>query len=99
MKDDAVFPCTKCGECCRHLDLIPQLRAFDTGNGTCRYLQGSLCSIYPERPLVCRVDAMYQKYFSDRYTKEEFYQMNLDVCRQMQKLRKLAVSRGLEKKF
>lgn len=55
----ATFSCSQCGECCRHINLVPALAAFDTGTGVCKYLAGNLCSIYDTRPLICRVDAMY----------------------------------------
>lgn len=74
------FPCDQCGECCRHIDQIPQLATFDLGNGTCRYLEGNTCSIYNDRPEICRVDAMYEHFFKEQYTKKEFYQLNIEGC-------------------
>lgn len=29
------------------------------GDGVCRFLDGNLCSIYDERPPLCRVDESY----------------------------------------
>lgn len=74
------FPCAQCGECCRHIDLIPLLAHFDRGDGVCIHLNGNLCDIYEYRPEICRVDAMYERCFSEKYTKEEFYELNLQVC-------------------
>jgi len=79
------FPCAQCGACCRHIDLIPQLAGFDRGDGVCIHLCGNLCRIYEDRPEICRVDAMYEKYFSGLYTRDAFYQLNLDVCRALMK--------------
>lgn len=65
MQQPKIFPCSKCGECCRHINLIPQLSEFDRGDGICIHLSGNLCDIYEQRPEICRVDVMYQKYYSD----------------------------------
>lgn len=75
------FPCAQCGECCRHINLIPLLAPFDQGDGVCIHLRGNLCNIYEDRPEICRVDTMYERYFSEKYTKEEFYELNLRVCK------------------
>ena len=80
------FSCSKCGECCRHIDKIPQLAAFDTGNGICIHLKNNLCDIYDPRPEICNVEAMYEKYFSGRFMREEFYAMNEKVCGKLIKL-------------
>ena len=85
MRDAPPFPCSQCGECCRHIDRIPQLRSFDAGDGICRYLQGNLCSIYETRPDICRVDVMYERCFSSLYTREEFYRINRQGCEMLGK--------------
>lgn len=77
------FPCTKCGECCRHINFIPQLSSFDQGNGVCKHLQGNLCDIYENRPEICRVDVIYKKYFSNQYSEEEYIEMNLKGCKKL----------------
>ena len=53
---------------------------LDRGDGVCRYLVGNLCSIYPSRPLLCRIDESYDYFFKDSMTREEFYRANLQVC-------------------
>lgn len=77
------FPCAKCGACCRNIDKIPQLKAFDTGNGTCRYLVNNLCSIYENRPEICSVDLMYENYFKNQMTLDEFYKLNEQGCKKV----------------
>ena len=84
MSDNVNFKCCACGECCRHIGHIEQLRNFDNGNGVCIHLNGNLCDIYENRPEICRVDAMYEKYFSSIYSREEFYEINKKACDQMQ---------------
>ena len=44
----------------------------------------NLCSIYDNRPLLCRIDDSYDIYFKDRYTKEEYYKLNYEVCKKLQ---------------
>ena len=79
------FPCSMCGECCRHIDQIPQLAAFDDGTGACKYLHGNKCSIYPDRPEICNIDAMYEKVFKALYPdKETYYRMNRKACELLQ---------------
>lgn len=79
------FFCDQCGECCRHVDRVPQLAAFDLGNGTCQYLVNNLCSVYETRPDICRVDAMYEKFFSRVYTREEYDRLNTEACYELKK--------------
>ena len=83
-----MFACSMCGECCRHINLIPELTEFDNGSGVCIYLQGNLCSIYENRPDICNVDVMYEKKFKTKYTKEEFYKVNQDACKEIMKLKR-----------
>lgn len=75
-----MFQCDMCGECCRNLDKSPLYAELDRGDGTCRYLEGNLCSIYENRPVLCQVDACYDMYFRSSMTKEEFYSLNAQVC-------------------
>lgn len=81
-----MFPCTKCGACCRHVDRSPLYAALDRGDGVCRYLSGNLCSIYETRPLLCRVDLCYEMFFAGQMTKEEYYRRNLAACEELQKM-------------
>ena len=78
------FFCTKCGECCRHISVIAELSDFDDGTGVCVHLKNNLCEIYDTRPDICRVDVMYERMFKDYYTKEEFYELNMQSCKILQ---------------
>ena len=63
MKNKEGFQCSACGECCRHIGKIEQLRAFDNGNGVCIHLKGNLCEIYENRPEIYDYDEIqYNKY-------------------------------------
>ena len=79
------FECDKCGACCRNLNMSELYSDLDSGDGTCKYLVGNLCSIYNERPLKCRVEESYYAFFSDEMSKEEFYQKNYEMCEQLKK--------------
>ena len=83
-----MFQCNRCGECCRNLDKSQLYAALDRGDGVCRFLEGNLCSIYGDRPLLCRVDESYEMYFKNQYTLKEYYEMNYDGCRVLQSIRK-----------
>lgn len=75
------FHCSKCGLCCRNISKIPQLSLFDNGNGVCIYLgKDNLCSIYANRPEICKVDLMYEKHFKSSMTIEEWYKLNEKGC-------------------
>ncbi len=78
------FPCTKCGLCCQHIDRVPELAEYDAGNGICKYLSDNLCSIYDNRPDICRVDVMYTTKYSRLFNREEFFMYNLLACKQLQ---------------
>ena len=80
-----MFECDKCGCCCRHLDMSPLYAELDSGNGVCRYLDGNLCSIYENRPLLCRIDECYEKFFSDKISLEEYYSLNRQICEMLKR--------------
>lgn len=75
-----MFKCDMCGECCRNLDKSSLYADLDMGNGICRYLNGNKCSIYDDRPLLCRVDESYEAYFKDVITIDEYYRLNYESC-------------------
>lgn len=77
------FHCDKCGECCRHIDLIPQLSHFDSGDGSCIYLIGNMCSIYDKRPDICRVDVMFDKVYYKYYSRDEYNAVNMKACEEI----------------
>ena len=75
-----MFECDACGHCCRNLNNSPIYSELDRGDGTCKYLIGDLCSIYENRPLICRVDESYEKFFKDVMSLEEYYKLNCEAC-------------------
>ena len=81
-----MFECDKCGECCRHLNRNLVYASLDRGDGVCLYLEGNECSIYEDRPILCRVDDSYEVYFSTQYTKEEYYRLNKEACNKIKQM-------------
>ena len=79
------FFCDKCGLCCRNISNVKEFQEFNRGDGVCKYLDENtnLCKIYENRPLICRVDEMYNKYFYQFYTKEQYYELNYNVCKKL----------------
>ncbi len=75
-----MFPCNKCGKCCRNLDKSPLYKDMHKGDGICKYLKGNLCSIYKDRPLICRIDDAYRAFFKNEMTLEEYYECNKKAC-------------------
>jgi len=89
-----MFPCTNCGECCRNISHISELKAYDNGNGICIYLcDDNSCGIYDIRPTVCSIDRVYDLQYKDSMSKFDFYVVNRDACNAMQKLA------NIDKKF
>lgn len=79
------FPCTACGKCCRNVGQSEQTAFLDRGDGVCYHFneQTNLCSIYENRPLVCRVEEYYKTYLSDIYEWDEFVKINLEICEKL----------------
>lgn len=83
-----MFPCDKCGECCRHIDADGELlpASFDSGGGVCRHLTADgLCAIYDHRPEVCNVDLYYQNHMAGMMSREEWYKANKKACAMLRK--------------
>ena len=83
-----MFPCSGCGLCCQNIGTVEELKKFDLGNGVCRYLDTTTkgCSIYEDRPDICRIDKMFEQKYREYFTRETFYSKNADVCNQLQTL-------------
>jgi len=86
-----MFPCTSCGLCCQNISNIKELERYDLGNGICKYFDSisNLCTIYENRPDICRVDKMFDLVYSKEFTQEEFYIGNAKVCNDLQEQYKM----------
>ncbi len=76
------FPCTQCGKCCQNVHLAEETRFLDRGDGTCKHYSdsGKQCTVYADRPDICRVDRQYEMNYANRYSWDEFVDLNLQVC-------------------
>ncbi len=72
------FECSGCGKCCCNVGHIEELESVD---GICiNYNKDTkMCSIYYSRPLVCRVDALYDE-IKPHMTWEEWCDENTKAC-------------------
>lgn len=82
-----MFKCDKCGECCRNLHKSPIYKELHEGNGVCRYLEGNLCAIYENRPLMCQVDECYDVMFKGKLSYEAYIQLNYKYCTELKNSR------------
>ena len=80
-----MFYCEHCGCYCRNLDKSDIYAPLNRGDGVCKYLKGNDCSIYENRPVLCRIDESYDRFFSEMMSREEFYDINKQACKQLQK--------------
>lgn len=80
-----VFPCQQCGLCCQRVHLAAETKSLDRGDGVCMHYEetNKVCTIYDERPDICRVDALYKKRYVQLYTWEEYVDLNLQVCKRL----------------
>lgn len=76
-----MFTCDKCGLCCKSLAGNPIYKSLDRGDGICKYLEGNICSIYEKRPVLCRVDEVYELLFKDYMSLEDYYERNYNICK------------------
>lgn len=81
-----MFPCSQCGECCRHVGDTALAEDMALPNGCCRYLneENNLCTIYATRPLFCNVDKSYEIYYKSIMSKLDYYKKNIEVCSKLQ---------------
>ena len=79
------YSCKRCGTCCRHVDLIANMKSFDRGDGVCKHLTAeNLCAIYDERPPLCNGEYLYKNFFSD-ITVEEFHKIISMLCKDVRR--------------
>lgn len=83
-----MFKCDQCGDCCRSLYQSHLYAELDCGDGMCIYLEGNLCGIYEDRPLLCRVDECYTVFYQDLMSIEEYYRFNYESCKILKQMRR-----------
>lgn len=82
------FPCDQCGACCKNVHRAVETHDLDRGDGVCRHLdeQTNLCSIYNDRPEICRVDLQYELNYKQLYSWEQFIEINVASCDYLKKI-------------
>jgi Fe-S-cluster containining protein len=82
------FPCNRCGACCRNVHLAVETQSLDRGDGCCQHYDDNtqLCSIYADRPSICRVDEQYTLNYQPLLTWEAFIEINMKACSQLKLL-------------
>jgi Fe-S-cluster containining protein len=77
-----MFPCTKCGACCRVAGTIPGFEEPLRPDGACSHLQpDDSCAIYETRPFMCRVDEQAGWEGVPEY---QWHAVNARACNQLQ---------------
>lgn len=85
MEEYSHYPCERCGDCCRHVDLIDEMKIFDRGDGVCKNLTAdNLCAIYAERPPLCNGKYLYENFYSDM-TVADFHQLIHELCKNVRR--------------
>ena len=72
------FKCSRCGGCCAFASLFGLPVKED---GYCAYLVDNKCSIYEDRPDVCRVDSRMREGLG--MSKKNYYRESTKVCHQI----------------
>lgn len=77
-----MFPCERCGCCCRMIGNVLWAKHMALPSGICRYLdqQTNLCTIYDNRPVFCNVDRYYNLFLKNTMDKDVFYALNKKEC-------------------
>lgn len=80
------YPCTQCGECCRHVDRHDLSRHLDRGDGACRHLNEATlgCLIYADRPFFCDITRTHALLFAGEVSLIDFYRANATACDALQ---------------
>lgn len=79
------FNCISCGECCRHIHLVKGLVHLQIG-GVCKYLVDNKCSIYDNRPDLCRYDKVFDM-LKNQISIEEYDKLSVYYCSKLQELK------------
>lgn len=68
-----------------HIDESTIDEELNRGDGVCKYFDDTthLCTIYDSRPIYCNVDKFYDDFLSEKYTRQEFYDVNYESCKKL----------------
>ena len=72
--------CSKSNDICCRL-IITSISKFHRGDCVCVHLtDDNKCEIYEDRPFICNTVRIYNKYYKDKYTIEEWNELNNKAC-------------------
>jgi len=80
-----MFPCERCGVCCRSISGVFLAKDMVLSNGVCKFFdeEKNLCKIYSTRPIFCNVDAFYNKFLSEKLPRQKFYEQVKNACQKL----------------
>ena len=80
-----MFPCECCGACCKSIAGIFFAKNMVLPNGVCKFFDEdkNLCKIYSTRPIFCNVDAFYEKFLSEKISRQKFYDQVKNACKKL----------------
>jgi hypothetical protein len=80
-----MFICDQCGICCEHIDESGIEGVLNRGDGVCiNYDEEThLCNIYDNRPIYCNVDKFYESFLENKYSREDYYEINYKSCQEL----------------
>jgi Fe-S-cluster containining protein len=82
---DLTFVCSKCGECCRHIEAFTEVWPYQRG-GICDFLEGDICAVYDKRPDFCDYKRAYN-YFKDYLPVAEYKELVIFFCEKFKNLK------------
>jgi Fe-S-cluster containining protein len=63
------------------------MKIFDRGDGVCKHLtDDNRCEIYENRPLICNTDRLYDLFYSNKMSREEYDKLNDEACNELMRL-------------
>lgn len=62
-------------------------KELDRGDGVCKHLTAdNRCDMYTSRPVFCNVDAYYEKFLTDKMSRDDYYKLNYEACQRLKEL-------------
>lgn len=77
------FECNKCGACCK---ILPKFVAPELvgENGFCKHLKDNKCTIYENRPDICKHGNSKDKY--PDLTQDEYDDLAMKYCKELEEM-------------
>jgi Fe-S-cluster containining protein len=63
------------------------MKIYDRGDGVCKHLtKDNRCEIYDHRPLICDTDRLYNLFYINKLSREEYDKLNEEACKELMRL-------------